>query len=433
MKAVPRLLLYTAAGYTNLGDDAVLEGALAVLRAAIPDATFVVAGGAALAPRAAELDVTVLDAYDWEALAGAIGECDAVLLGGGGLLYDHTFTPSWEDWARGHTAWLYQAPRLAMVARALGKPLALFSLGVGPLVTPLGRAFARYTAQQARLIVVRDPGSAALLQDLGIDAARLQVAPDVAAAAPGPDAPQVGVFGTWPRPWFAVNVRPWRDDERMRAVVAEAMGTLLLRTGGSALLLPFQRTPDDDVAVARAVARGVAERLGRPDRVAVATLDSPRAAMAAIAAADVAVVMRLHALWFAARAGVPTVALAYDPKVAELAGAFPLGVEAIPTERADAESLIRAALRLWEQRDALVSELRSAAASYAAHAGRTGQAVAVWLRAPKAAAPVSRTGEQVSAAWFDVPGVRAARDALAHESFALQEEVRRMTDQWGVR
>jgi len=427
---MPRLLLYTAAGYTNLGDDAILEGALQVLRGAVPDAEFAVAGGAALAPRANQLGVTAIDAYDWEAVASAVGASDAVLLGGGGLLYDHTFAPTWEDWARGHAAWLYQAPRLAIVAKAFGKPFGLFSLGVGPLETPIGRAFARYTAQQAGLVIVRDRGSADILAQMGADRVPAQVIPDVAAAAPGPAALDVGAFGTRPRPWIAVNVRPWRDGERVHAAVADAVAEVLQRTGGSALLLPFQRTPDDDAAVARTVARTVAERIGRPDRVAVAAPGSPQAAMAMLAAADVALVMRLHALWFAVRAGVPSVVLVYDPKVAALAGVFVRGIEAVPLAIADGEMLARAVLRLLDQRDALVSELRAVAGSLAAQAPRAGQAVAAWLRAPRTA---PRAGDDRTPAlelpaevvWPQVASLAPVRAALARETHALYAEVRR--------
>ena len=150
--------------------------------------------------------------------------------------------------------WLYELARIAAAARAAGKPVMLYGLGVGPLLTEAGRRMARFIADQASAITVRDEESAALLAACGVARTRVQVAGDPAAGlTAGPTEAAEALLGEIgaaeaPRPWVAVNVRPWyrfgeieegpaeaREQfvQRLAAVVRGVRGQL----GGTALLV----------------------------------------------------------------------------------------------------------------------------------------------------------------------------------------------------
>ena len=87
----------------------------------------------------------------------------------------------------------------------------------------------------------------------------------------------------------------------------------------------------------------------------VAFYGSPRQALAAISHADLVVGMRLHSLIFAASAGVPGVAIDYDPKVRAMAertgNGYVVSVDAPP------EEIAQVVLDAWAQRDKLRAEL----------------------------------------------------------------------------
>jgi polysaccharide pyruvyl transferase WcaK-like protein len=73
-------------------------------------------------------------------------------------------------------------------------------------------------------------------------------------------------------------------------------------------------------------------------------LDWP-ALLAEMAAGDLVIAMRYHAVAAAALAGRPTIALAYEPKVAELGRA--LGIPTLDVADAGLEVALVAAVRSW--------------------------------------------------------------------------------------
>jgi polysaccharide pyruvyl transferase CsaB len=323
---VSHLLICGAAGYTNIGDDAILWGMLTQLRGALGSRPIKVAGGPQLEPLIRPFDAIPLSYQDQSELARAIEEAELVILGGGGLLYDvgyeaglHRFLADLPD-----RQWLYEMARISAAASAAARPIMLYGIGVGPLLTEAARQVAKFTCDQARAITVRDEGSADLLAEYGVPRSRVHVAADPAILVEAGNASslvaQLGITAA-PRPWVAINLRPWGDAGQGEQLVAQGVSlarAVCEQLGGTAVLLPLQRAPDDDLRMLQPIA----------DATGAAVMEqqlSPSDTVGALTELDLVIGMRLHALVLALAAGKPFVALSYDPKVSEFASSAGLG------------------------------------------------------------------------------------------------------------
>lgn len=306
-------------GERNLGDDAMLEGLVALLGRAFGEAEITAlsadpqATESAYGIRAARLP-TPRDGIRAElALAPAMFRADLVTLGGGDLIRETRRNPA------PATYWLARL-RLAHLLR---RPVAVLGISVGELRSPALREEVARGLRACRLVAVRDADSAGRLADLGVEA---RVMGDLALEAPlsgaiapatssAPRPPRIGLV---PR---AIDDRgPGQDVAAMeaaRARLVAALDGVVASTGAEVHVIPFRvrarpGMSDDDAeageALASTAATGAAwRRQARPDSAAdFASL---------VAGLDLVVSVRLHGLILAAAAGRPVVGIAYDPKV----------------------------------------------------------------------------------------------------------------------
>ena len=282
------ILLAGPFGLRNPGDEALLEAF-------------------ALALPAWEV-VPTPGASDPADVAKRVRAADAVVFGGGTV-----FKALRPDCGRPPLDLLSRAAALAMGAKAMGKPLALVGVGAGSLPGRRGRMLARRLVHSADLLVLRDEESADLLAEAG---------------APSPF--RVGADPAWTVLGRGELVAPRldRDGPLVVALSAEAGGDDLpdllaaalvpvLARGTEVVLQPWQvGGPNriDDLDLARAVQR----RLAGTATLVVPPADLHEAVRTFRGAAAV-FALRFHALPAAAVAGVPTVALAHEAKLAGLA------------------------------------------------------------------------------------------------------------------
>jgi polysaccharide pyruvyl transferase CsaB len=354
-----RLLICNAAGCTNLGDDAILLGMLGQLRSESPGASFAAAGGPHLAQLLREEgmeEVKAISHDDAAALARAIEEASLVVIGGGGLFYDHTYRA---DLARlleerPDRQWLFHFARIAAAAKAARKPVMLYGVGVGPLLSEAARGTMSWLAQQVEAITVRDLPSREALLGLGVARERVKLAADPALAFhPGeqpPARPQASREGRGAR--IAVNLRPWfafetigRDDRKMEALLAAVAGAaarLSRQAGASFVFVSLQRSPEDDGAIGRRLQEAA-------PGCELASPASPSQAQALLAGCDLLLGMRLHSLIFAAKAGMPFLALDYDPKVRAFAESVGMEEWRLPVEDLEPAELAGKCLSLLER------------------------------------------------------------------------------------
>ena len=285
-----KFLLNGYFGFDNAGDEAVLAAMLADLRALKPDATFIATSGNA-AQTTKNHGCEAIGRQNPRELFAAISNCDVFISGGGSLVQDVTSF---------RNVVYYTA--LLRLAKMMGKKTMVYAQGVGPLSAQKSRKLARRAFQSADVLTVRDPDSAALLQEIGVSQ-KMEVTADPVwnlAFSPQPKQPK-----TW-----GVALRSWpHQDESAIARIVGALRGIANSQNATLKFLAMQPGPDREILQGLTTAGEILETQGA----------HPSEIVGMCASFDLMIAMRLHALIFAASAGVPVVAMNYDPKVASLA------------------------------------------------------------------------------------------------------------------
>ena len=327
-------------GFDNAGDEAVLAGIVRAFdqatRSQGPQITAL-----SIAPDATRRSHGIAAAHRYKAgpLLSAIRRCDLFLSGGGSLLQDVTSA---------HGIFYYLG--VARLAQILGKRTMFIAQGIGPLLRPRSQKLVAGVANRLNAITVRDPESADLLLSIGVQN-RIQLTADPALLLAG---------GARSRPGsgpVTVSLRSWAEaDQSLPATLARAcsevfsgvpMGTLAMQPAvDAACLEQFRREWHQSTgqqATEFAISAPATDRV--PEIVQQ------------LAASRLVVGMRLHALILAASAGIPSVALAYDPKI--LSFMRSTGQEdAVVDLRADAEALRAAIARVADDLPGRTDRLR---------------------------------------------------------------------------
>ncbi|QIA26631.1 hypothetical protein DYI95_002985 [Thermaerobacter sp. PB12/4term] len=314
------------------------------------------------------------------AKARALARAGIFISGGGGLLQDTSRT----FLLRGPVPYYLM---ISTWARVAGCWVLFLGHGVGPLRGRWARFLTRWLASQADVITTRDEGSLQLLDRLGVRRPVRELLADFVfslprpapaeAGEPSPAGPHPAIPAPDPgRRWLAVSVRSWPGQDRFFPELAAFLRHVLAtRPDVEVVLVPMEGEPDHRAAEELAALIGsvplspgprtqafpaprapgspppAPQTPGVPTparqtpgdpvaRVRILPADlSPSQLEAAVAQAWVAVGMRLHFLIFAARAGVPVLALNYDPKVAGVLARLGLGESVYDLETVTAEGL----------------------------------------------------------------------------------------------
>lgn len=297
-------------GFGNIGDEAILTGIEAALRGLDGRVVTVFSGprpeGVAAFPDAQRI-VTARHLPTLSAFR-ALRRVDLLLLAGGGIFNDH-----WTGVVPRYTAWV-------VAARLAGARVAWVGVGVGPIRRWWTRELARLAARASTLVLVRDPGSAALLGAAG----HPQVVPDPALFNPLQPAEsatsQVG---------FVLR-GPAAGDLALRSAMAEAISDAIA-TAAAGGLAPVILTMGAEIDAP--FVDEVYALLARRELASVRTESlgpTPLAALDRIGRLDGLISVRLHGLLLGALAGVPTVPIAYDEKVRAAADLLAIGDLVVP-------------------------------------------------------------------------------------------------------
>ena len=219
------------------------------------------------------------------------------------------------------------------LARALRRPLVLFTQSVGPLDERRARRALRRSLRDARLVLLRDERSRAELARTGLRAPRTELAADAAFALADPRVLESARERRSPprEPHVAVSVRAWAHFEgdvaatrleRYLEAIAGLVCHLVERRGARVTFISTcQGNPayaHDDSVVADAICArlpgGVLTRV-RSDREA----HSPRELIARLGEFDLVVATRMHAAILALAGGALVLPIAYEPKMTDLA------------------------------------------------------------------------------------------------------------------
>lgn len=286
-----RVVVSGYVGFGNLGDDAVLAAMLAALRPRMPGAEFVVLS-ADPHTTARQHDVVAVPRLGAPALR-AVSGADLFISGGGSLIQDATSTRSP----------LYYLGMLA-AGNALARRSMVYAQGVGPLRRSWLRGLAGWVGNGVDVVTVRDEDSRRLLEACGVRRPIDVVADPVFALTPAPPERVSSLLGPSQLPRIGVALRPWADNA-YAVPLLKALREVGDQLGAEFVVLVFHPMKD------RAISEPAAQRLSA---TLIANV-TPEEMLAVIGALDLVIGVRLHALICAVAAGVPSVGLAYDPKI----------------------------------------------------------------------------------------------------------------------
>ncbi len=415
----PRVLLCGYYGFGNVGDELILAAILRDLSARVPGLAPTVVSGDPAATRTSY----GVDAVHWQdvpAIAARVRAADLVIVGGGGLFQEYAGVDPDSLFTNRHYAISFYAEP-AILGALGGKPVMLWAVGVGPLVSEHGRRLVRAACDAAAVVTVRDEESARLVASLGVEPARLRVTADPAWTLTHGDGAAAGALlareapgGSGPL--VAVSLRHWDVGVASyfwEKEVAAGLDAFLAANDARLLFVPFQRlsrAAENDAAVAERVLA----RMGRADRATVLSGDHEPASLAALLGrCDLVVGMRLHSLVVASASGVPVVALSYDPKVDLAMGQIGAESFVVPLRDVVAGTLARRMEEALAGRAAAAAATREKVERLAALARSTSDvAVELLERAPAPRPPSLAIVEAVARA---VTGRLEAEAALRQE------------------
>lgn len=305
---MPNLLLAGHFGCGNLGDDAIMNGfAEAVIRQGLeitamsgaPEETFRNYGYPSIGRK------------DSEAYTRALATCDAVVFAGGSIFQDVTSMRSA----------IYYATMIKKAKKA-GKPVFLVGQGVGPLNRFLSKRAAASAFMLADAIVVRDPASAQALKGLGVNRP-IRVGADPAFLMP-PAKVEESQYGVGDRKTIGIAPRVFGKGIKEVTAIFGEFARNLFQSNYMPVMIAMDRNEDGPLIQAISDSQG-----GKiPD---LRKLPTPSQLVARIGRMDAVVSVRLHGSVLATCAGTPSLAIAYDPKVAAFAKLLELN-PAIPIE-----------------------------------------------------------------------------------------------------
>ncbi|MHB8106505.1 MAG: polysaccharide pyruvyl transferase family protein [Candidatus Cryosericum sp.] len=291
-----RLLVLGYYGFGNFGDELILSAIQDELANIECEAAFVVNAPSQYADPVCPRH-NLVDRHSPTAMRAALRECDYVMLGGGGLIQDVT---SWRSS-------LYYLG-IPMLAALRNKRILSYAQGVGPIRRSWIRHAVRSVFGRMVLIDVRDDASRDLLLDCGLRTHEICVSSDVGLAY---------LVGLCPGPTAAA-----RGASHIVACVNERFGWTAEETASFLDCLGSQPSARLDLVVLFPLAdlvftQAVRERLLTTSELIVSP--QPAALLDLCSSASLTIAGRYHMAAAAIAARSPLVALAYDPKVSQLA------------------------------------------------------------------------------------------------------------------
>lgn len=291
-----RLLLAGYFGAGNLGDDAILLGFIQGLGRSEYDVT-VMSGNPEETYRLYGLES--IDRRDMSAFKRAMADADALVFPGGSIFQDASSVRSVAYYGN-----------LVKVAKSMGKKVVFLGQGVGPLTTYFGRRWSASAFNMADGIAVRDPGSVATLQGIGVKRP-IKVTADMAFLLPRPTESDEAGFSVGAMKAVGISIRPHGKKDEVKELFGE-FARLLFNSQIMPVFIEMDRKNDGPLILE--ISRSQGGKI--PD---LRNLQTPMQIQQRMTRLDAIVAMRLHGGILASTAGIPPFMVSYDPKVAAFA------------------------------------------------------------------------------------------------------------------
>lgn len=328
-------------GGCNLGDEAILHSMVAQLRASNDVELTVFTGNVADTLHRHRVERAVRPSGMPRAeLVPEIEGLDLLLVGGGGILFDH---------------WLKEHLREAQFALEKGVPVMVYAVGAGPLNDAAVQERLRDVLERSSAVTVRDQRSKHTLEKLGIER-DIDVTADPgllleAEPVPSDALKREGIDGR--KRLVGMSVRepgpaaPDIDVDSYHRLLAASADYMVDRFDAHVVFVPMEPQVQD-----MQHSHAVIAKMYRPQRATVLKGDYTSGQLLAfVRHFAFAVGMRLHFLVFAALEGVPFVALPYASKV--MGFIEDLNMETPPLANLTVGQLLAYIDRSWDRKDAL--------------------------------------------------------------------------------
>jgi len=309
-----RLLIIGYFGVNNAGDELMLSALVRMIRNLQPSAEITVLSRnpEQTARTYGVRSITLSNPkrlIRWRLLLGCVWNCDILLFGGGTFLQDYGVW-GWRPIA----AYL----KLVMLARLLAKKVIILAAGAGPLETAMGRSVSRWIVKLAQITVMRDPDSIELLQAIGCNRRHMRLGADLAlydTIQPQEPKPRINC-----RPRAGISFFPFYrsicDDPSRHEAMKRELVALIHRLNSTHDVYFFALQRDVDGADNRFAAE--IGGLCRCSLHLVDFFDGENEFRELLNTMAMCIGMRYHFLLLSLMAGIPAVAVNYNPKVASL-------------------------------------------------------------------------------------------------------------------
>ena len=274
-----------------------------------------------------------------------------LISGGGSLIQDVTSSKS-----------LYYYLAIMRLAKLRGAKVMLYANGIGPVTKDKNLKHIENVLKKVDYITLREQSSMDELKRIFEPTVPCKVTADPVFASDTPCADGAeGVLAASgigkDEKFFLVSVRDWKELDKKFVEKIAAFSEFVYNTYAvKPLIVPLQRLFDKEISVS------LSSKMKVPHAVISEGL-LPELMMGVISRAEFVLGMRLHALIYAVKAGVPAIALDYDPKVAAVMKSIDLRFKE-DVSRIDAERLKVFAKEIIENRDELSGQIQKKSAEF---------------------------------------------------------------------
>lgn len=285
-------------GFRNSGDDAILKMIIQDIRAIDPKLGITI-----LSNRPADTkriySVNAVNRWNFFAIRKVMKDSRLFISGGGSVIQDVTSTKS-----------LLYYLCLILMAKRYGNKVMLYANGIGPVRKKANQKRAKNVLNRVDVITLREEDSQDILNEMGVINPKTVVTCDPVVALKDIDIDQAetllyrhNLFG---KPYIVVSLREWKTIPIFEAELLEGLKEIKRKHNCELLFLPMQHP--HDVAINQKYAK-------LTNSVCITKRLSADMCIGLAKHSLLAVGMRLHILIYAFAANVPSIGLAYDPKV----------------------------------------------------------------------------------------------------------------------
>lgn len=334
-------------GFDNIGDEAILQATVDEFRRENKDIDIVVLSADPEKTRRI-YNVKAVNRSNFYEVYTAIKSCDALISGGGGLLQDVTSALS---------IWYYIS--IMLLAHILGKPVYAFAQGIGPVIHRLNRRMLKYVVSRAKSISVRDERSMKELIDIGVKKPVECTADPALMLNPAPMERGMEILlresgrKQIERPMVGFCLRKWKSSTDAVGIFAGVADRVTEELGADVVFIPFHHRKD------LRMAEEIIKKM-RNDAIIVSNIYLPSEILSLLSLMELNVCVRLHGLIFSAKAGIPMVAVSYDPKIDSFMRVMDMEPASSYADMNE-ENLYGSIKRTWEKRSELGPKVRKKA------------------------------------------------------------------------